>query len=141
MANYEKRVEQEAAYPIPISLYNCYRTVRHEERHSYRLLIAFLMPHCPVTVVQRYRDGVCSLLFHSFFIICHPYIPLHLEEMIFILVHEYRRRLRRRRERERERRARESVHRRRLCDQESARLQRPPRKGRPARRRVRDRAI
>ena len=87
MANYEKRVEQEAAYPIPISLYNCYRTVRHEERHSYRLLIVFLMPHCPVTVVQRYRDGVCSLLFHSFFIICHPYIPLHLEEMIFILVY------------------------------------------------------
>ena len=36
------------------------------------------MPHCPVTVVQRYRDGVCSLLFHLFFIICHPYIPLHL---------------------------------------------------------------
>ena len=32
-----------------------------EERHSYILLIAFLMPHCPVTVVQRYRDGVCSL--------------------------------------------------------------------------------
>ena len=32
MANYEKRVEQEAAYPIPISLYNCYRTVRHEKR-------------------------------------------------------------------------------------------------------------
>ena len=26
MANYEKQVEQEAAYPIPISLYNCYRT-------------------------------------------------------------------------------------------------------------------
>ena len=43
--------------------------------------------------------------------------------------------------RERERRARDSVHRCRLCDQESARLQRPPRKGRPARRRVRDRAI
>ena len=40
------------------------------------------MPHCPVTVVQRYRDGVCSLLFHLFFIICHPYIPLHLEEII-----------------------------------------------------------
>ena len=53
------------------------------ERHSYILLIVFLMPHCPVTVVQRYRDGVCSLLFHLFFIICHPYIPLHLEEMIF----------------------------------------------------------
>ena len=40
------------------------------------------MPHCPVTVVQRYRDEVCSLLFHLFFIICHPYIPLHLEEMV-----------------------------------------------------------
>ena len=77
-------IEQEAAYPIPISLYNCYRTVRHEKRYisgvaSYASL---LMPHCPVTVVQRYRDGVCSLLFH----LCHPYIPLHLEEMIFILV-------------------------------------------------------
>ena len=54
MVNYEKRVEQEAAYPIPISLYNCYRTVRHEKRGiaSYNiLLIAFLMPHCPLTVV------------------------------------------------------------------------------------------
>ena len=80
MANYEKRVEQEAAYPIPISLYNCYRTVRHEKR-GIILLIVFLMPHCPVTVVQRYKDGVCSLLFHSFFMICHPYIPLHLEEI------------------------------------------------------------
>ena len=78
MANYEKQVEQEAAYPIPISLYNCYRTVRHEKRGIAILLIAFLMPHCPVTVVQRYRDGVCSLLFHLFFIVCHPYIPLHL---------------------------------------------------------------
>ena len=29
MANYEKQVEQEA---IPISLYNCYRTVRQEKR-------------------------------------------------------------------------------------------------------------
>ena len=84
MAHYEKQVEQEAAYPIPISLYNCYRTVRQEKRGiAIILLIAFLMPHCPVTVVQRYRDGVCSLLFHLFFIICHPYIPLHLEEMIF----------------------------------------------------------
>ena len=31
MANYEKQVEQEAAYPIPISLY---RTVRHEKRYQ-----------------------------------------------------------------------------------------------------------
>ena len=72
------------------SLYLCTTVTGHsearEERHSYILLIAFLMPHCPVTVVQRYRDGVCSLLFHLFFIICHPYIPLHL---IFILVQYY----------------------------------------------------
>ena len=56
--------------------------MRNAIRSSYASL---LMPHCPVTVVERYRDGVCSLLFH-FFIICHPYIPLHLEEMIFRLV-------------------------------------------------------
>ena len=72
MANYEKQVEQEAAYPIPISLYNCYRTVRHEKRGiaSYSRYIAFLMPHGPVTVVQRYRDGVymqplVPLVFHN----------------------------------------------------------------------------
>ena len=77
MANYEKQVEQEAAYPFPISLCNCYRTVRHEQRGIATPDIALLMPHCPVTVVQIYRDGVvCSLLFHLFFIICHPYIPL-----------------------------------------------------------------
>ena len=65
MANYEKQVEQEAAYPIPISLYNCYRTVRHEKRYQeYYSYASLLLPHCPVTVVQRYRDGVCSLLFH-----------------------------------------------------------------------------
>ena len=58
MANYEKQVEQEAAYPIPISLNNCYRTVRHEKRGIATPDIAFLMLHCPVTVVQRYRDGV-----------------------------------------------------------------------------------
>ena len=63
MANYEKQVEQEAAYPIPISLYNCYRTVRHD-------LITFLMPHSPVNVVYT-KDGVCTmqplapLLFHN----------------------------------------------------------------------------
>ena len=74
MANYEKQVEQEAAYPIPISLYNCYRTVRQEKRYQEYIdsYASLLLPHCPVTVVQRYRDGVCSLLFHLFFIICHP---------------------------------------------------------------------
>ena len=54
--------------------------MRHEKRGI--ATRAFLMPHCPVTVVQRYRDGVCSLLFHLFFMICHPYIP-----RFFILVY------------------------------------------------------
>ena len=71
MANYEKRVEQEAAYPIPISLYNCYRTVRHEKH--YQEYIAMPLFSCLtvlyITVVQRHRDGVCSLLFHSSFIV------------------------------------------------------------------------
>ena len=34
MTNCEKQVEQEAAYLIPISLYNYYRTVRHEKRYQ-----------------------------------------------------------------------------------------------------------
>ena len=63
MANHEEQVEQEAAYPIPISLYNCYRTVRHEKRYQEYSYASLLMPHCPVTLVQTYRDGVCSLLF------------------------------------------------------------------------------
>ena len=55
MANYEKQVEQEAAYHIPISLYNGYMTVRHEKRYQeYNSYASLLMPHCPVTVVQRY---------------------------------------------------------------------------------------
>ena len=40
MANY---VEQEAAYPIPISLYNCYRTVRHE------LLLIYSVSHASLS--------------------------------------------------------------------------------------------
>ena len=58
MAHHKKQGKQEAAYPIPISLPP--------------------MPHCPVTVIQRYRDGVCSLLFPLIFIMCHSYIALHL---------------------------------------------------------------
>ena len=64
-------------YSIPHP-YIFVQPVRHEKRGIAILLIAFLMLHCPVTVVQRYRDGVCGLLFHLFFIICHPYIPLRL---------------------------------------------------------------
>ena len=85
MANYEKQVEQEAAYPIPISLYNCYRTVRHEKRYQeYNYSYA---SHCPVTVVQRYMLGwgmqpLVPLVFHNLPSL-YPYIPLHLEEMIF----------------------------------------------------------
>ena len=42
------------------------------------------MPHCPVTVVQRYRDWVCMqplvpLVFHNL----PSLYPLQLEEMIF----------------------------------------------------------
>ena len=58
MANYEKQVEQEAAYPIPISLYNCYRTVRHEKRYA-----SLLMPHCPVTVVQKIYSRTFNMEF------------------------------------------------------------------------------
>ena len=104
------------------------------------------MPHCPVTVVQIYRDGVCSLLFHLFFIgraerahlvdlsarffriyivrtsssqcACVTCARFYLGDSQSTRIPFVG---------ERERRARESVHRRRLCDQESARLQRPPR--------------
>ena len=51
--------------------------MRNAIRSSYASL---LMPHCPVTVVEIYRDGGMQPLV---FIICQPYIPLHLEEMIF----------------------------------------------------------
>ena len=39
MANYK----QEAAYPIRISLYNCYRTVRHAKRGIATTSLAFLI--------------------------------------------------------------------------------------------------
>ena len=71
MGNCEKQVEQEAAYPILISLY--IQLLQDSES----IAMALLMPHYPVTVVKRYKDGACSLLFHLFFIICHPYIPLN----------------------------------------------------------------
>ena len=63
MANYEKQVQQEAAYPIPLSLYNCYRTVRHEKRGIAILLIAFLIPHCPVTDIGMGYAASCSTCF------------------------------------------------------------------------------
>ena len=56
MSNYEKQGKQEAAYPIPFA------------------------SHASLSC-NSYRDGVCSLLFPLFFIICHPYIPLHFGEM------------------------------------------------------------
>ena len=54
MANYEKQVEQEAAYPIPISLYNCYRTVRHEKR--YISGVAMPLFSCLTVLQQLYKD-------------------------------------------------------------------------------------
>ena len=49
MAIYEKQVEQEAAYPIPISLYNCYRTVRHDKRYISGIAM-------PLVTVLLYKD-------------------------------------------------------------------------------------
>ena len=69
MANYEK---QEAAYPIPISLYNCYRIVRHEKRGIYSYT-PDSVSHASLSCKDNYRGGVCSLLFHLF---CHPFICL-----------------------------------------------------------------
>ena len=130
--------------------------------------------HCPVTVVQRYRDGVCSLLFHSFFIICHSYIPLHLyiyrpyvvvsmrmRYMCAFLLGESQslndlfstntvvteRSLLLPSSSSSAKGKRERASCPRICASSSVvrprerRLQRLPRKGRPARRRVRDRAI
>ena len=71
---------------------------------SARFFGTIYRPYVVVSMRMRY---MCAFLFRRFSV--------------------YENTVRRRRERERERRARESVHRRRLCDQESARLQRPPR--------------
>ena len=60
MANYEKQVEQEAAYPIPISLYNCYRTVWHEKR--YQEYIAMPLFSCLKDIGMGYAAS-CSTCF------------------------------------------------------------------------------
>ena len=39
--------------------------------------------HFRSKISQRYSDGACNCLFPSFFMICHPYIPLHFRGMIF----------------------------------------------------------
>ena len=39
--------------------------------------------HFRSKISQRYSDGACNCLFPSFFMICHPYIPLHSRGMIF----------------------------------------------------------
>ena len=67
MANYGKKVEQETAYPIPISLYNCYRTVRHEKR--YVSGVAMPLFSCLTVLLQLYKDigmgyaATCSTCF------------------------------------------------------------------------------
>ena len=68
MANYEKKVEQEAAYPIPISLYNCYRTVRHEKR-----AIA-----TPSSLGFSIGMGYAETFFHNL----PSLYPLHLEDIL-----------------------------------------------------------
>ena len=58
--------------------YNCYRTVRHPLEDVKEGCAAFILRHCPVTVVAaRYRDGVHSFLFPLFFVICHPYLKYY----------------------------------------------------------------
>ena len=59
MANYEKRVGQEAAYPISLSLYNCYRTVRHDKRYEeYIALPLFSSVESPTEIS---RDFICNV--------------------------------------------------------------------------------
>ena len=96
------------------------------------------LPTCVATANVRLRNWVSVDLSVRFFGIFRPYVVVSMRMRYMCAFRFYRSSAK---GRERERRARESVHRRRLCDQESARLQRPPRKGRPARHRVRDRAI
>ena len=55
MANYEKQVEQEAAYPIPISLYNCYRAVRHEKRYYEKQVEQEAAYPIPISLYNCYR--------------------------------------------------------------------------------------
>ena len=64
MANYEKRVEQEAAYPIPISLYNCYRIVRHEKH--YQEYIAMPLFSCLYKDIGGWcMQSLIPLVFHN----------------------------------------------------------------------------
>ena len=67
-------------YSIPHP-YIFVQPVRHEKRGMAILLIAFLMPHCPVTVVQRYRDGgmrpLVPLVFHNLPSLYHPSFTLY----------------------------------------------------------------
>ena len=69
-------------------------TGRHRESHSltglqrghtYNISIVALSQHLPSPLVGPVNVATGELL-NACSIICHPYIPLHLEEMIFILV-------------------------------------------------------
>ena len=62
MANCEKQVEQEAAYPIPVSLYNCYRTVRHEKRCIATPTNLYSIPACYITktIREQGKGGINS---------------------------------------------------------------------------------
>ena len=111
------------------------------------LFLLYFVPILVCEIIGRAERAHLVDLSARFFGIYRPYVVVSMR-MRYMCAFLFRRvsvytmnTVGKERESERERRARESVHRRRLCDQESARLQRPPRKGRPARRRVRDRAI
>ena len=83
----------ERGYPIPIifvyTIYNCYRTVRHEKRGiaGYPFFssdsVSRASLSCNSCVYKDIGMGYAASCSTCFFIICHPYIPLHLEETIF----------------------------------------------------------
>ena len=50
---YEKEVEHEAAFPIRVYFYNCYRTVRHEKRGiQWNLRIKDKLVHGPLSTIR-----------------------------------------------------------------------------------------
>ena len=84
MAKYEKQVEQEAAYPIPIS-YNCYRTVRREKRCiATPGSVSHASHSCNscTKIIGMGMQPLVPLVFHNL----PSLYPLHLEERFFILV-------------------------------------------------------
>ena len=68
-----------------VYLYNCYRTEKRAiATPSSLLLTAFFMPHSPVNNCTKISWWGMQPLVPLLFKICHPYIPLHLEEILVV---------------------------------------------------------